>query len=604
MSQAQNNFFLWGAWRGKGRITKPFVTKKWPGTFKKVVFGESCVVGLTETGKVVSWGKDSKTGCLGLGEENGVPVSNSDSPQEVPKLKDVMDIQMGLEHVVVLTSGGEVYVWGSGSKGQLGTGRLDTLYAPLKVEALTNEQIVQILVLRNSTFALSSNGTVFAWGDNQDNILGLEDGKLVEEWPTKLTLLQETRVRKLEVFDGKTIIAHIRGPDSETNFGRYETVPEDGGQGETEEIDIFKGIDEMREVMTKTQEWWNHLLNIKHGEPCELPEDVDVQAMQMDSKKPSPDDSEVEVERLHRAERHLDALVHAARRELRELQKSHGSRKNSRFILCMFIDECRLRREKVKRTIAARRLKDAKARCEKISAYSVKDFSSKAEESINRLTEDRKKLAEMRDAVQAIVIPSSDVLSEQLQVTLLECLECKLQLLSTQLQLVKARNPDVFPQLEHRDPNLMLPALEIIKARWDSLKHFSLYALYMEESEKFEQKQGIDDNTHLAYLVKASNAKIDAMLQIDKEPRLSHDSQVPGLCYDLLRENAELRKMANTYQLHVLMLYNGRDTDPSIGMTQADSRENGQMSNIPWPRAPDMRGLGSAEISMFVLARY
>jgi len=187
----------------------------------------------------------------------------------------------------------------------------------------------------------------------------------------------------------------------------------------------------------------------------------------------------------------------------------------------------------------------------------------------------------MRDAVQAIVIPSSDVLSEQLQVTLLECLECKLQLLSTQLQLVKARNPDVFPQLEHRDPNLMLPALEIIKARWDSLKHFSLYALYMEESEKFEQKQGIDDNTHLAYLVKASNAKIDTMLQIDKEPRLSHDSQVPGLCYDLLRENAELRKMANTYQLHVLMLYNGRDTDPSIGMTQADSRENGQMSNIP-----------------------
>ena len=29
------------------------------------------------------------------------------------------------------------------------------------------------------------------------------------------------------------------------------------------------------------QEWWNHLLNIKHGEPCELPEDVDVQAMQV-----------------------------------------------------------------------------------------------------------------------------------------------------------------------------------------------------------------------------------------------------------------------------------------------------------------------------------
>ena len=61
-----------------------------------------------------------------------------------------------------------------------------------------------------------------------------------------------------------------------------------------------------------------------------------------------------------------------------------------------------------------------------------------------------------------------------------------------------------------------------------------------------------------------------------------------------------------------------------VGMTQADSRENGEnglgleslnfwkpsslwsskmfqgrMSNIPWPRAPNTRGLGSAEISMF-----
>lgn len=50
---------------------------------------------------------------------------------------------------------------------------------------------------------------------------------------------------------------------------------------------------------------------------------------------------------------------------------------------------------------------------------------------------------------------------------------------------------------------------------------------------------------------------------------MNHDE---SLRYDLLRENAELRKMANTYQLHVLMLYNGRDTDPSIGMTQADGQ--------------------------------
>ena len=36
-----------------------------------------------------------------------------------------------------------------------------------------------------------------------------------------------------------------------------------------------------RQAFSSFQEWWNHLLNIKHGEPCELPEDVDVQAMQV-----------------------------------------------------------------------------------------------------------------------------------------------------------------------------------------------------------------------------------------------------------------------------------------------------------------------------------
>lgn len=116
----------------------------------------------------------------------------------------------------------------------------------------------------------------------------------------------------------------------------------------------------------------------------------------------------------------------------------------------------------------------------------------------------------------------------------------------------------------------MLPALRVIKDRWDSLKHFSLYALYLE----CEQKKlffGSDD-AHLAYLVKASNAQIDQMIQIDKDEIISHDTMVPGLCYDLLRENAELRKMTNSYQLHVLMLYQGKDiSSASVGMTQSES---------------------------------
>ncbi|CAJ1452746.1 unnamed protein product [Effrenium voratum] len=511
---AQNNFFLWGTWKNRV-ISKPFLTKKVPGQLKKVVLGDSFVLGLTENGKVVSWGKDMKTGCLGLGyDDSGAPVVN----------RDVVDLQMGPEHVVALTTTGEVFTWGTGSKGQLGTGKMDTVYVPAKVEALSNEQVVQILVVRNSTFALSTNGTVFAWGDNKDNILGLEEDsmkKMVVEWPLKLTLLQETRVRKLEVFDGKTIIAHIRGSDSETNYGRFETVQEDGGQEEVEEIEIFNGIDEMRKVMEKTQEWWNHLLNIKHGQPYDLPQDAN---LSMANQNPNQvgatiqDDLEVEPERLHRAERHLDALVTAAVTELRRTQQMPGTR-NVRFILCMFIDECRLRREKVQRTIAARQLKDAKAKASAIVAYSVKDFSSNANELIRRIIADTKELQQMLDAVKTI--QPVDVPSRELKATLVECLECKLQLLDSQVELLKATEGKLC------DP--MLPALRIIKDRWESLRHFSLYALWLECEQKKLDFGGNDDE-HLAYLVKASNAQIDQVLQIDKDRIISHDTMVPGLC--------------------------------------------------------------------------
>lgn len=119
----------------------------------------------------------------------------------------------------------------------------------------------------------------------------------------------------------------------------------------------------------------------------------------------------------------------------------------------------------------------------------------------------------------------------------------------------------------------MLPALRTIKDRWNALKHFSLYQLYLEN----ENKRGLqhqDDNAQLEYLVRMSNEHIDHFLQIDKDRIISHDTLVPALCYDLLRENAELRKMTNQYQLHVLMLYNGkRPSGQSLGLgpSPADS---------------------------------
>jgi hypothetical protein len=577
----QANFYLWGAWKQKA-IKEPFLTKKVPGQCKKVVLGESFVVTLTEKGTIYSWGKDNKDGCLGLGKDkNDQFITNRDMPNQVmaPGLEDVMDIQMGVNHLVALTKEGCVFTWGNGSKGKLGLGKENmgddtegqlNKFEPKKVTGLLDEKIRQIAVVRDSTFALTSSGVVYGWGGNEDNVLGLEDVDSKQDYwdqPKALKLLGDMQVRKLEVFEGRTIIAHVRSQDPEDPRGLEPLEDADG-----DEVDIFKGIDEMRHAMEKTQEWWNLLLNIKHGQPYDMPHDTaasDGRPQQPGIRRPGSieDDMEVEFDKLCRAERHLDALVNLAKMELKRTQQIPGTR-NVRFILCMFIDECRLRCEKVRRTISARQLMDAKKRSDDISARTVTDFGSDANEEIRKIIAVTKELQQMLDQVKRI--SPEDPMTIHLKVTLIECLECKLQLHDTRVELLKAA--------EGKPTDPMLPALRIIKDRWNSLKHFSLYALYLECETKRLDFGGNDDE-HLAYLVNASNFQIDQILQIDKDQIISHDTLVPALCYDLLRENAELRKMANSYQLHVLMLYQGKNVSGSnVGMVGGDDEEEGSGS--------------------------
>lgn len=547
---AQPNFYLWGAWKAR-TIKEPFLTKKVAGPLKKIVLGDTFIIGLKEKGQVVSWGKDPKNGCLGLGSpSDGSNKTQVDAPEEIKELRNVTDIQMGTDHVVALTNIGEVYCWGNNMRGQLGISTEDILWKPTKVETLSSEQIMQIAVVRNSTFALSTSGVVYAWGDNKDNTLGLEEAKIeVVRNPKRLSLLGEMRIRRLEIFENRTIIAHVRAPENDDDFGALDFV---GNEDESEaEVEIFKGIDKMRLAMEKTQEWWNHLLSIKHGQPYDLPHDSQGMKQATEGTGTKGEDLTVEPEKLHRAERHLDALLNAAVYELRATQHQPGTR-NVKFIICMFIDECRLRREKVQRTISARQLSDAKRKTDEISAYSVTDFGANANEEIRKIIAVTKDLQQMLDVVKHIHVV--DVMSTELKITLIECLECKLQLHDTRVELLKAA------EAKPSDP--MLPALRIIKDRWNTLKHFSLYALYLEvENKKLDFK---DDDEHLSYLVKASNEQIDQMLLVDRDRIISHDTLVPALCYDLLRENAELRKMTNSYQLHVLMLHNERDADKAL----------------------------------------
>merc|ERR1719359_996276 len=210
-------------------------------------------------------------------------------------------------------------------------------------------------------------------------------------------------------------------------------------------------------------------------------------------------DTSVPLGDLRKADMHLDQLIDSAIVELKRTQGTPGTR-NVKFMLSMFIDDCRLRREKVQRTLSARSLSDSKIRITEISGFSVCDFGSNANEEIKKIIAVTDQLQQTLDAVRRIA--TNDVMSRELQLSMIECLETRLQLHDTQVELLKAA--------EKRPSDPMLPALRIIKERWNALKHFSLFALYNEaETNKLTFTS---DDEYLAYLVQASDRQIDQVL--------------------------------------------------------------------------------------------
>lgn len=91
--------------------------------------------------------------------------------------KTVTQVSAGLDHSLALTSDGRVYAWGSNDYGQIGDGSYSRRTTPVAVNisgVLAGKTITKVLAGGMNSFALASDGTVYAWGYGEDN--GLGDG--------------------------------------------------------------------------------------------------------------------------------------------------------------------------------------------------------------------------------------------------------------------------------------------------------------------------------------------------------------------------------------------------------------------------------------------
>jgi alpha-tubulin suppressor-like RCC1 family protein len=126
-------------------------------------------------GTIWAWGMN-QFGQMGNGTvtpfsspPNSVPVLVSNSQPGGP-MNGATQITCGYQFGAALTSTGTVWVWGSGTHGEQGTGGTTSNYIPVQVPGLSN--ITQISAGWFHILARKADGTVWAWGDNADGEIG------------------------------------------------------------------------------------------------------------------------------------------------------------------------------------------------------------------------------------------------------------------------------------------------------------------------------------------------------------------------------------------------------------------------------------------------
>ncbi len=145
-------------------------------TFTQVAVGFDHSVALSSTGSVYAWGNDVR-GELG----NGAFETESDAPVAVsiPGGAQIAQIAAGDEFSLALTVTGRLYAWGGNGAGELGDGAAPTASdVPVAVSTSTlppGTTFTQIAAGSDFALALSSAGTLYAWGQNGAGELG--DGR-------------------------------------------------------------------------------------------------------------------------------------------------------------------------------------------------------------------------------------------------------------------------------------------------------------------------------------------------------------------------------------------------------------------------------------------
>ncbi|KAG5974843.1 hypothetical protein E4U55_008002 [Claviceps digitariae] len=150
----------------------------------QVAATDNATFALTNSGLVYGWGTfHASDGVYGFLRERiqKRETPNYDgrfqaSPVRIEGLRNIKELSAGMNHVLALTTSGDVYAWGSGQQAQLGRRLVQRhQYESLtpRMVDLPKKGIVKIFAGFNHSFALDRQGHVWTWGLNNFGQTGI-----------------------------------------------------------------------------------------------------------------------------------------------------------------------------------------------------------------------------------------------------------------------------------------------------------------------------------------------------------------------------------------------------------------------------------------------
>lgn len=127
-------------------------------------------IALKTNGTLWGWGVNGGAVCLGLGPGTST-IAYYTSPIQIGTDTDWSNMASGFQHTLALKTNGTLYVFGGGSNGSGGNGLTDMNFLnPTQIGSDTNW--TQVSAGANTSYAIKTDGTLWAWGQNDYGQLG------------------------------------------------------------------------------------------------------------------------------------------------------------------------------------------------------------------------------------------------------------------------------------------------------------------------------------------------------------------------------------------------------------------------------------------------